>query len=68
MQESEGEKNFRERNSTFSLRSTEIGPSVFVGARGKVHLRDESYTWKLKSRSFDTIPDFGFLGSRRFRV
>ena len=26
----------------FSLRSAEIRPSVFVGARGKVHLRDES--------------------------
>ena len=33
----------RVRNSTFSLRSTEIGPSVFVGARGKVYLRDESF-------------------------
>ena len=31
------------RNSTLSLRSTKIGPSVFVGARGKVHLRDESF-------------------------
>ena len=29
----------------FSLRSTEIGPSVFVGARGKVHQRDESFAW-----------------------
>ena len=31
------------RSSTFSLRFTEIGPSVFVGARGKVRLRDESF-------------------------
>ena len=31
------------RSSTFSLRSMEIRPSVFVGARGKVHLRDESF-------------------------
>ena len=32
------------RSSTFSLRSTEIGPSVFVEARGKVHLREESFS------------------------
>ena len=31
------------RSSTFSLGSTEIRLSVFVGARGKVHLRDESF-------------------------
>ena len=31
------------RSTTFSLRSTEIGPSIFVGARDKVHLRDESF-------------------------
>ena len=31
------------RSSTFFLRSMEIGPSVFVGVRGKVHLRDESF-------------------------
>ena len=31
------------RSSTFSLRSTEIRPSVFVRGRGKVHLRDESF-------------------------
>ena len=31
------------RSSTFSLRSTEIGSSVFVRARGKVHLHDESF-------------------------
>ena len=30
------------RSSTFSLRSTEIGPSVFVEVRCKVHLHDES--------------------------
>ena len=36
----------------FSLRSTEIGPTVFVGVSGKVHLRDESYAWAPKSRSF----------------
>ena len=31
------------RSSTFSLISTEIERSVFVGARGKVHLRDKSF-------------------------
>ena len=36
-------KESRVRNSTLSLRSTEIGLSIFVGARGKVHLCDESF-------------------------
>ena len=31
------------RSSTLSLRFTEIGQSVFVGARGKVHLRNEIF-------------------------
>ena len=31
------------KNSTFSLISKEIGPSVFFEARGKVHLCDESF-------------------------
>ena len=32
------------RSSTFSLKFTEIGSSVFIKARGKVHLRDESFS------------------------
>ena len=32
------------RDSSFSIRFTEIELSVFVEARGKVHLRDESFT------------------------
>ena len=32
------------RSSTFTLRFTELESSVFVGSRGKVHLRDESFT------------------------
>ena len=36
----------------FSLRSTEIGPWVFVGARGKVGSCNEDYTWVRKSLSF----------------
>ena len=31
------------RSSTFSLIFKEIGPSVFVGARGKICLCDESF-------------------------
>ena len=37
------EKECRVRSSTFSLRSTEIGLSIFVGTRGKVHLIDVSF-------------------------
>ena len=36
----------------FFLRSTKIGPQVFVGAEGKVDLLDESYAWTPKSWSF----------------
>ena len=43
----------------FSLRSTEIGPSVFVVARGKVHLRNESYACLPKSRSFVKLQEIG---------
>ena len=48
----EREERGRERNSSFSLRSTEIGPSVFVRARGKVYPRIASYAWVPKSWSF----------------
>ena len=40
VREEEGKKS---KKFYLSLRSTEIGPSVFVEARGKVHLRDESF-------------------------
>ena len=36
----------------FFLRSTKIGPQVFVGTKGKIDLRDESYVWTPKSWSF----------------
>ena len=39
----------------FFFRSTKIGPQVFVGAEGKVDLRDESYAWTPKSWSFDKL-------------
>ena len=42
-----GKRGFR-----FSLRSTEIGLSVFVRARGKVGPRNKGYAWVPKSRSF----------------
>ena len=50
MREREREEKSRERN--FSLRSTKIRPSVFVGARGKVGPRNEGIAWVPKSRDF----------------
>ena len=49
-----GKKGFR-----FSLRPTEIGPSIFVGARGKVDPRNESYVWVPKSGSFVKLQEVG---------
>ena len=43
----------------FSLRSTEIGLSVFIGARSKFHPRNEGYTWVPKSRSFIKLQEVG---------
>ena len=43
----------------FFLRSTKIGPQVFVGAEGKVDLRDESYAWTPKSWSFVKLHKVG---------
>ena len=45
----------------FFLRSTKIGPQVFVGAKGKVDLCDESYAWTPKSWSFDKLHEVGVL-------
>ena len=56
------------RSSTLSLRFMEIGPSDLVEPRVKAHLLGEGYAWAPKSRTFDTITDFEFLGSRKFRV
>ena len=53
------EKRGRERNSTLSLRSMEIELSVFIRARGKVHLRDKSYAWVPKSWSFVKLHEVG---------
>ena len=54
-----GKKNYRERRSSFSLRFTVIGPWVFVGAKGKVGPRIESYAWVLKSWSFVKLHEVG---------
>ena len=45
----------------FFLRFTKIGSQVFVGAEGKVDLRDESYAWTPKSWSFDKLREVGVL-------
>ena len=55
-----GEERGRERNSTFFLRSMEIGSSVFVGARRKVDPHIASYAWVPKSWSF-VFNVIGFL-------
>ena len=43
----------------FSLRSMEIRLLVFIGAKDKVHLCDESYAWVQKSWSFVKLNDVG---------
>ena len=45
MSRRERERERKKRGFRFSLRSTEIGSSVFVGARDKVLLHDESSAW-----------------------
>ena len=47
------------RSSTLSLDSTEIGPSVFVEARGKFLLRDKSFTWVRESGVFAKLREVG---------
>ena len=43
-------REFRERDTTFSLNFPAIRPAVPDGARGNVLLGDKSYKWKLESR------------------
>ena len=45
----EEKKERGERSSNFSLRSTKIGGSVFVGPRTKDHLLDKGYAWVPKT-------------------
>ena len=40
------------RSSTFSLGFMDIGPSVFIGSRGKVQLCDKSFVWVQESGFF----------------
>ena len=49
-----GERGRKEksRERILSLRSMEIGPWVFVGARGKVGPGNKGYTWVPKYRGF----------------
>ena len=46
---------------SFFLRSTKIGPQVFVGTEDKVDLCDESYAWTPKSWSFGKLREVGVL-------
>ena len=50
-----------ERSSNFSLRSTEISRSVFVGSRTKDYLLDKGYSWVSKTQDFaeDSSEEFG---------
>ena len=43
----------------FFLRSTKIGPQVFVETEDKVNIRDESYAWTPKSWSFIKLHKVG---------
>ena len=54
-------KRRRVRSSTFSLDFIEIGPSVFVRARGKVQLHDKSFTWVRESGVFTKLQEVGFF-------
>ena len=55
-----GEREKKEKKYLcFSLRSTEIEPWVFVGAKGKVGPRIESYAWVPKSWSFVKLHEVG---------
>ena len=51
----------RESSSNFSLRSMEIGGSVFIRPRTKDHLLNKGYLWVPKTRDFveDSSEEFG---------
>ena len=50
---SEGETDFRERKSDFSLDFSAFGPSVLVRAKGEVGLFCKGYAWTPILWSFD---------------
>ena len=43
----------------FFLRSTKIGPQVFIGSEGKVDPRNEGYAWTPKYWSFVKLHEVG---------
>ena len=51
-----GERERRERAPSFSLRSTELRWSIFVGPRTKVHRIDQGYAWVPRTRDFAEDP------------
>ena len=51
----------RERESSFSLRSREIGPLDFNGARRENVLRGAGYAWTSSLRVFDNSKRYDFL-------
>ena len=49
----EKDRDFRKRNSNFSLDFPVFGPSDFVGPRSKVVVRGKGYAWAPVLWSFD---------------
>ena len=54
-----GEKGKWSEKLYLSLRSTEIQPPVFIGVRGKVHIRDESFSWYDNMGVFAKLQEVG---------
>ena len=48
----ESERKGKKKRLPLLSKTMEIGPSVFVGARGKVDPRNKGYAWVPKSGSF----------------
>ena len=57
----EREEEGGERSSTLYLEFSAIGLSTFVGARGKVLLRDKSFAWLRESEVFAKLREVGVL-------
>ena len=52
-------ESFKERSSTFSLIFPAIRPSVYGGAKGKVHPSCKSFASRPESGSFDKLQEIG---------
>ena len=64
-EEKEKEKKKKKKERKFPSRSLANQRSKLVGARGKVGLRDNGYTWVLKSEFFVEVPKgrgFSYIG------